>query len=662
MVVSRKAGWCNLHFMLQIFQYGFLGLFLGFGAFTIQDTGPSINDAIALQQHTYIPETKAQVDSLMDASWAERNTNIQQANHYAGQALLGAEQLNYTAGIARSHYLLGITDQRVGSHEEAMEHFLISLEMEQERGDKARVGKVLNGIAILYYRQEDYESSITYFKRAVATMREVGNDERAAISTANIGLIYYYQGENKKALEKYNEALETFRLETDNKLAIHVTLSNIGNVLIELGEYEQAEEYHREALAYFKNNNLVRNESEALLNLSRLYYTAEQDVEQALQYARESLQKAKSISFKESIVAAYKHMANVYENEGDYEQALAVYKQFKATQDSLLNSERLAKIEEMETRFNLEEKNRQIELLSKEADLQQSRLARQKLWRYLLITSIVLLVVIAGLLYRYNNQKKRANAELESKKKQIERKNKQLMQLNEEKNEFMGMAAHDLRNPLSGIKSVISMIRFDDEITGKEIRDYLEIIDHSSDRMLILINNLLDVNAIEEGKHTFDLVPLKVKSVIRKAVQSQRRSAEAKDINIRAIPQDDIYEVQANPEALQRVLENLLSNAIKYSPSGSTIEMRTAVVADEMEIIVADQGPGIPSGEQDQLFTRFSQISTQPTANESSTGLGLFVVKNLMEKMNGTVRYDDEAGSGATFIIALPLVSTPDMA
>ena len=646
--------------MLKIFQYGFLGLVMGFSSALAQVSTSDTNRAIKVKLYSDLAENRVVVDSLLNASWANRNTDIKKANQYARQALGIAKKLEYVGGAARGHYLLAMTDQRLGSHEEAMKHFLRSLEMEQERGDKARVGKVLNGIGILSYRQEDFEASLRYFNQAVAILREIGNDERAAVSTANIGLIHFNQREYQKALDSYNEALAIFKSESDNKLAIYTTLSNIGNVLAELGQYQQAEDYHKEALQYFASHNLIRNQSEVLLSLSKLYGSWDADAEQAIAYAQKSLQKAQSIHFKESIVTAYKQLADLYESDGRHEEALEVYKQFKATQDSILNSERMAKIEEMETRFNLKEKDQQIALLNKEADLQQARLGRQKLWRSLLIVIMVLLAVILGLLYRYNNQKANANTLLEDKNRQIEEKNNELRRLNEEKNEFMGMAAHDLRNPLAGIKSVISMVRYEDTISEEEIRDYLEIIDHSSDRMLILINNLLDVNAIEEGGRPIDIRTLQVNSVIREAVQSQQRSADSKNIGIQATLPEKTPVIKANPDVLQRALENLISNAIKYSPPGSLVEAKTSQGTGELEIIITDNGPGIPQDEQDQLFTRFCQISTQPTADESSTGLGLFVVKSLMEKMNGSVRYDD-AGDGATFVLSLPLAAAEEV-
>ncbi len=110
----------------------------------------------------------------------------------------------------------------------------------------------------------------------------------------------------------------------------------------------------------------------------------------------------------------------------------------------------------------------------------------------------------------------------------------------------------------------------------------------------------------------------------------------------------------ADQEALQQVIENLLSNAIKYSPSGSAVDIISRANEDRVMVAVSDNGVGIPEDEQEELFKRFSNISTEPTADEPSIGLGLFIVKKLVEAMNGDVWYESRQGEGATFVVSLP--------
>lgn len=267
-----------------------------------------------------------------------------------------------------------------------------------------------------------------------------------------------------------------------------------------------------------------------------------------------------------------------------------------------------------------------------------------------------LLAIIAGLLYRYNNQKKRANTLLENKNREIERQNDKLVELNEEKNEFLGMAAHDLRNPLSGITSVVSLLRKEKKISPQQLKEYIDVIGLASDRMLNLINNLLDVNAIEGGRSRLSLIYIDIHEAIEGTINNFKKSIEEKSIRIYKHTEGDIPSVVADKEALQQVMGNLLSNAIKYSPRGTVVEIITRVKEDRVIVSVNDSGVGIPNDEQDQLFKRFSNISTEPTDDEPSTGLGLFIVKKLVNAMGGEVWYENAGKEGATFIVSLPTV------
>jgi signal transduction histidine kinase len=436
-----------------------------------------------------------------------------------------------------------------------------------------------------------------------------------------------------------------------------ITLTNIGNSYVEMGKYKKAERNLLQAIDYFDKKGLVRNQSGAYLYLAKLYQRWGDRQELALDYARRGLEKAKSIDNKQYIIEGYERLAEIYEDQKTYQQAYNLYKQFKIVQDSLLNSEQSTIINEMQTRFEVEQKDREIELLVKEAALKETQIAKQKLWRNFLIIGLVLLGVIGGLLYRYNNQKKRANLLLEDKNSEIERQNKKLVQLNEEKNEFLGMAAHDLRNPLSGIKSVASLLESDEKLTEEELQKYVEIIGLSADRMVKLIDNLLDVNAIENGSNHLNIELIDMHEPTKRAVNNFEKLAEKKEIRIKAQLNCDSMLVMADEDAVQRILENLISNAVKYSPRGSTVEVGTQLQENKMELSVKDEGPGIPEEEQQHLFKRYSRLSTKPTGNEGSTGLGLFIVKNLVEEMNGGVRCESQPGEGAEFIITLPIAA-----
>ena len=602
-----------------------------------------------------VPETREGVDSLLAISRQNRNIDLRKGLEAARKGMQMAKSLQYQSGIAHAHNLLGISFVRLGAPDQALEHYFTSLDMYREQGNKDRAASLLSNIALLHMFQENYAQAAEYFKKAINQQKEIGNDTSRVVTTVNLGVNYYYQGKYEQSLKYYRQALKMLNGPVDYEFMKMITLTNIGNSYVELGEYERAERNLLQAIGYFDRNNLTRNQAGAYLYLAKLYQRWGSRDEQALEYARRGLEKAKTADNKQYIIEGYERLAEIYEDQNDYRQAYNLYKQFKAVQDSLLNSERMAKIEEMQTRFDVDQKNKEIELLNKEAALKEAQLGRQKLWRAFLIIGLILFAVIMGLLYRYNNQKKRANALLEEKNREIEQKNKQLVRLNEEKDEFIGMAAHDLRNPLSGITSVASMLKTDHDIPEEEFEEYVDLIGLSADRMLNLINNLLDVNAIENGSNRVDIESVDIQKPLKRTVNNFKTLAEKKQIGLVTHFDSDSLPVMADVEAVQRVLENLLSNAIKYAPAGSTVAVSTQLQESKMELSVKDEGPGIPDEEKQQLFERYSKLSTKTTGNESSTGLGLFIVKNLVEEMQGSVRCESRPGEGAEFIITLPV-------
>lgn len=600
-------------------------------------------------------ESREAVDSLLAISWDNRSNDTQKAINAARRGHDLAERLQYEAGIALAHYYMGVMYQRIGVDEQALEHFFMALEIEQEREDKERIGTVFNGIAILHFFQEDYEQSAEYYKKAIALMEEIGNDEVRAIATMNLGLVYYYQEKFEESLTYYEQTLRLLNGPVNNELVKMITYSNLGNSYAELNELVKAENYLLQAIDYFEQKNNLYQLSASYIYLAELYEKS-RNIEQAFEFARAGIEKAQSIKNYQYVIKGYKLLSDIYENRNDFQEAYKNFKLYSEARDSMLNSKRIETINEMQARFDVEQKNREIELLNKEAALNEVEVGQQQLVRNFLILGLIFFSAIVGLLYKYNSQRKKANHLLEHKNGEIEKQNEQLVHLNKEKDEFMGMAAHDLRTPLSGIKSVVSMLIDFKDMSEEELRKYYEIIEVSADRMVNLINNLLDVNALKGKAYHLDATPLDVREVVTRSVKTFEKEAEKKDISLE-INLQNLKQVMADEEAAQRILENLISNAIKYSPNGSEVEIASQVADRQLEILVRDNGPGIPEEEKDQLFKQYSRLSTQPTNNESSTGLGLFIVKKLAEAMNGTVRCESRFGEGATFIISLPIAA-----
>jgi signal transduction histidine kinase len=233
--------------------------------------------------------------------------------------------------------------------------------------------------------------------------------------------------------------------------------------------------------------------------------------------------------------------------------------------------------------------------------------------------------------------------------KEIEEKNQQLTQLNQEKNEFLGIVAHDLKNPLSNIMS-LSEIILENKI-DIEIQEFMEMIKTSAESMFSLITTLLDVNAIESGKINLSLKKENVLPILQQVLNDYNQPALQKNIRFHFdCFQKDHYAI-IDRNITRQILDNIISNAIKYSPLGKNIYIRLFCDKEKIKCEVQDEGQGLSKEDLSKLFNKFTRLKPQPTAGEHSTGLGLFIVKKLIEKMRGKVWCESELGKGSTFIV-----------
>jgi signal transduction histidine kinase len=235
-----------------------------------------------------------------------------------------------------------------------------------------------------------------------------------------------------------------------------------------------------------------------------------------------------------------------------------------------------------------------------------------------------------------------------------------LEELHQEKNEILGIVAHDLKNPIGAIRFSADIIRESfDELPKDEVLKFASIISDSSDRMIQLITNLLDINAIERGGMNLELVPCNLNDVAHLTVDAYIHRAEVKQMSLRYTNEATINTVLADATALPQVVENLVSNAVKYSPWGKEIVVRLCEGnalggVPSLRLEIQDQGPGISPEDMKKLFGKFARLSAQPTGGEHSTGLGLSIVKKMVELMHGNVWCESTLGNGATFIVELP--------
>jgi signal transduction histidine kinase len=252
-------------------------------------------------------------------------------------------------------------------------------------------------------------------------------------------------------------------------------------------------------------------------------------------------------------------------------------------------------------------------------------------------------------------------------RKRLEKANKELYELNEKKSEFLGVACHDLKNPLSGIVWHADILREsfqEGSISQGHVEEddfeVLDIIENSAKNMLQIVNNVMDTEFLESGKVKMEFSPVDISFVAQQVLFINKVSAKKKNINLVFERKEKVFS-KVDVSRIREIMDNLLSNAIKYSPLGKKVEIEVYGDENHAYFAVSDEGPGFSKDDKEKMYGKFARLSARPTGNEISTGLGLSIVKRLVELHDGGISLESEKGKGARFVVSLPRLANGDV-
>lgn len=255
-------------------------------------------------------------------------------------------------------------------------------------------------------------------------------------------------------------------------------------------------------------------------------------------------------------------------------------------------------------------------------------------------------------------EKGRLVSEIVAQKEAIEKQNAELKRLNELKNRFIGMAAHDLRGPITNIKLgtdvLIQSFSWPSEKEREEFLEmFLEAVENQTQHMLSMLNDLLDISQIEAGHLNLRVEPVEIRQYLKEIIDLHNQVAARKGTRV-LLEAVHKGKVVVDPRRLRQVVDNLISNAVKYSPPGSTVRVSALFSSDGWKVAVKDEGPGIAEEEVKLLFQDFSRLSSRPTGGEKSVGLGLAISRRVIEAHGGEIGVDSRPGQGSTFWFTIP--------
>lgn len=237
---------------------------------------------------------------------------------------------------------------------------------------------------------------------------------------------------------------------------------------------------------------------------------------------------------------------------------------------------------------------------------------------------------------------------------EIEQKNVELEELNDQKEHVLNIVAHDLKSPLNKLKGFIQLIKMTDGL-NEEQEQYMEMMTKIIEDGEFLIQDLLATHAFEQDGSHVHIEDIQLNEFITERLKEYEKQASDKQISLQLAIEDDQLLCKTDPALLGRIIDNLLSNAIKFSSRRTSVSIHIQKQNDYIQFAIKDQGPGISEEEQKMLFHKFQKLSPQPTAGESSTGLGLSIVKTLIEELKGYIEVKSTLKVGSEFIVNIPV-------
>jgi signal transduction histidine kinase len=576
-------------------------------------------------------------------------------------------------------WIIGRAVGRSGKQAQMFDHFFRALNLAEQMQNKYWQGFIEMAIGSMYIVSNVNERAEYFLMRSLKIARSIGDSTLVANILSSIGEIQGKRKQYSSMIQYLQEGLVTLPKNTTPTPYQYFFIGNIygkiGWAFLYMREYDSADVNLRRGIGIFQHSPNKRFVPDSYLALSQVYI-AQKNYVRAEQVLDSVEMYVKKMNLNILRFGIYRVRAILADSLGNFKQAYSYFRLYHEERNTVFSNESAVQSEAMKNEFS------------------QRLEAQQRVYSYALFGAVILaMCIVIATLWHFYRVKKRAEQELISQREQIanlaftiqntnlqlEQRNHSLDNLNKLKNTFLGIATHDLRNPLTQIMLSGGMIQQyvqaqpASALNTSSIVHHSERILHSAEFMNQIIQDLLDVNKLESGTMIAQIREVSLGLMIS-AIAQHETSAAKKQIRLecaQTLEELQTMIVYADERALMQVLDNLLSNAVKYSPLGKTVWIRVFITREDSAtalheskvcewacIEVHDEGQGLSEDDKTRVFERFAKLSAKPTAGESSTGLGLAISKELVKQMNGEIGVRSTFGQGATFFIRLPLVRT----
>lgn len=574
---------------------------------------------------------------------------------------------------------------KIGDFNNALEYSQKAFTIAGKLNQNEKLADLVREIGNIYFSFGESKIALEFYQKSLDICNTKNDEIGKSKALNNIGRIYSEMGQYTKALDYLNRSLE-IKKKVDNKLGIANTLLNIGTIYFSQKNYSMAIDYFTQSNTYYKKVAFVEGVSNSLQFLGRSYletnqyYLAEQSFKDALEIASKT-------HIKPLMVSIYYYFSELYSKTNRVDLAYKMLLNHKILNDSVFSENRRTLLMELDAKYNLRAKEKQISLLSKDQELKETQRKKLAIWNILQAVIAAFLIFIIYLIYsrmrfrgkinrqlideiaqrklaeeELNNYQIHLEAIVEDRTKDLKVAKDKAEESDMLKTAFLANMSHEIRTPMNAIVGFSNLL-LDDEVSPEEKVDYIKQINANSDFLLNLISDIIDISMIESGQVKLIKEKVLISDLLEKLrlhYESEKHKTNKSHITISTEIEENlkslILDIDLN--RLKQVLSNLVSNAIKFTHTGSVI-IGLKRNNSHIVIYVKDTGIGIAPCNQVAIFERFNKFNSESeTMLYSGTGIGLSISKELVEMMGGKIWFESTVNKGSTFYISLPYLKS----
>lgn len=531
------------------------------------------------------------------------------ASEYFYQSLSMVNPIDDTEKYMNALINISNVEASLGNVSQALEKSLLALTLAEDNNNLNAVSRLYHNIGGFYSRLNEFEKALDFTRKSLKTFKDHSNLRSLGMTYNNLSNNYNKIGDNALSVAYLKRAVKCFEQLQDPYL-LSMGYRNMASLNKKKNLIDEAYLFYHKSLEICLQINLEPGIMQNSQEIAIIHFQRD-EFDEARKYFDQALKYSTHVEEQELLIRLFKDFASFSYKTQDYQNSADYYKKLIDLNNEFYEKNIAREIANFETTMEAKQKQKEAILLKQKND---------------------------ELIFSYQ--------EMEFQKRELEK-------LNKSKDTILSIVSHDLTNVLSGIKTATKYLLKEKDM--EVIRNYIESINETSDKALILVKDILEASKIDMIDFKLNLSCYNLNDIVGFYQESIEQMLQEKNIKLSVRTSENPLPVEINMDKFWQIILNLISNAVKFSFENSTISIETLQNDSQAQLKISDQGIGIPEESQLVIFDKFTKFSRRGTKGESSNGLGLSIVKRLVELHNAQISVYSETGKGSVFEISLPL-------